>query len=342
MKTQKFCLAVDLKEDPDLNTQLQTLSKKDVQKIHNVRGITSAFSLPNSLSSAFFKWGLPDKNEQKINESFVDYDYLKTFKIEMVEGRFFSKDYPSDIDGGSLIVNEAAIKAVGLESAVGKPFYYGNRYYTLIGIIKNFQNNSVYSAKSEPIALRLKQSGNEYLFVKIDDRIKDPVVTSQVMSSVKQICNRFSPEYPLEYKYLNDYSFEIEDRVQVFQKLVLYGTVFAILIACLGLYGLSSLELAKRTKEIGIRKVVGTSVLQILVKISSEFMWLNGISFVIACPVAYALMNRALQNIAYRTPLSWWIFALAGLFSVIILLSTIIGQTLKAAMQNPVDALRRE
>jgi putative ABC transport system permease protein len=124
--------------------------------------------------------------------------------------------------------------------------------------------------------------------------------------------------------------------------LVLYGTLFAILIACLGLYGLSSMELTKRTKEIGIRKVVGTSVMQILIKISSEFIRLIGISFAIACPVSYLVMDKVLQSVAYRTSLSWWIFALAGLLSILILLTTIIGQTLRAATRNPVEALRYE
>jgi len=328
------------KLDGEASKKVETL-KNELQKVPNVTSIASASSLPNALSSAFFKWGLQDKNDQRINESFVDYNYLKTFKIEMSEGRFFSKDYPSDMDG-AIVVNEAAIKEVGLESPVGKPFYYGNRYYTLIGVIKNFQNNSVYTAQSEPIALRLKQSGNDYLFVKIDDNIKDAAATSQVLSSVKQICDRFSPEYPLDYKYLNEYSFEIEDRVNVFQMLVLFGTLFAILIACLGLYGLSSMELTKRTKEIGIRRVVGTSVMQILIRISSEFVRLIGISFAIACPVSYLIMDKVLQSVAYRTTLSWWIFALAGLLSILILLTTILGQTLRAASRNPVEALRCE
>lgn len=315
--------------------------KEELLKIPNISYVTSASSLPNDLSFAFFQWGVQDNTSRVMNEAFVDYDYLNTFKIEMSEGRFFSKDFPSDMNE-AIVVNEAAVKELGIKSPVGKPFFYGTRFYTLIGIIKNVQNNSVYTSQAAPIALRLRQSGNDYLFVKIDDQIKDVAAINAVFTSFKNICDKFCPEYPLDYKYLSDFSFEIENRVVVFQKLVMYATILAILIACLGLYGLSCMELTKRTKEIGIRKVIGTTVVQVFIKISSEFVQLVGVSFVIACPVSYWVMDKALQSVAHRTTLSWWVFALAGIITLILALGTIFWQIIKIAKRNPVEALRYE
>lgn len=327
--------------DGEIVNNFETL-KNELLRIPNIQYVTSASALPIDINSDLYtQWGVQDNHDRRICETYVDYDYLKTFKIKLVEGRFYSKYFLTDQDQ-SIVVNEAAIKKLGLKSPIGKQFYYWDHYYTLIGIVESFQHNSLYESQPIPVALRLRPNTNDFLFIKINDHIKDIYGASQIFNMVKTICDKFSPNYPLDYKYLNDYSFEIENKVQVFQKLTLYGTLLAIFIACLGLYGLSYIELVKRTKEIGIRKVIGATSFQILLKLSMEFIKLVGIAFIIACPVAYFIMDKILQYYAYRTSLSWWIFVLAGFLTVMISLITVFWQSLKVATRNPVDALRYE
>jgi len=325
----------------DIRNKYSTV-KNELLKNPAISYITSASQLPNVIrSGSYFQWGVNDDRNRRMCHTYVDCDYLETFEMEMAAGRFYDKKFSTDLTE-SIIVNETAIKKIGLKSPVGKPFYYINQYYNLIGIVKDFQHNSPLNIPPEPLTILLRPEGNKYLFIKINPNVTDIHTITETTNFIKSVCDKFSPNRPLEYSFLNDFSYNRERTIQARQKIIFYSTILAIFISCLGLFGLSSLMNKQRTKEIGIRKVLGASLSGIFVMLSKEFAKWVLIANIIAWPIAYFVMTKWLQNFAYRTNIGWWTFLLAGIFALVIALLTVSYQAIRAALANPVNAMRYE
>ncbi len=272
-----------------------------------------------------------------MSQLWVDGDFLKTYEIELVEGRFLEEG--DQTNSKSVVLNEMAIKQLGIEEPIGKRVYKKQKTeeaaFTIIGVIKDFNFNSLYMEMT-PLVLFDDGRQGEYLSVRISGDVK------QNIRKIKQTWDKFANGQNLDYVFFDEdfrllYSADIRTN-----KIVSIFSVLAILIACLGLFALAAFVAEQRTKEIGVRKVNGARNNQILFSLNRNFIKWVGIAFVISCPVAYFTMRRWLENFAYKTTLSWWIFILAGILALGIVLLTVSWQSWRAASKNPVEALRYE
>ncbi|WP_344976387.1 ABC transporter permease [Compostibacter hankyongensis] len=268
----------------------------------------------------------------------VDYDYISTLGMQIIKGRDFSRDYGEDSTG--IIVNEAAAKFLGTNDPVGKSVYTsdidGNvEKYHVIGVVKNFNYESLRSSIG-PLCLLLKPSPYTASFkINASD-------VSGLISRIKSIWGKLAPGMPFSYRFLDDAFNDMYKAESRAGTIAMLFSALAIFIACLGLFGLAMFVVEQRTKEIGIRKVLGASNTGIMQLLSKDFIKLVFIAFVIAAPAGWFVMNRWLQDFAYRTNITWWTFALAGGSALMIALFTVSFQSVKAAVANPVKSLRIE
>jgi predicted permease len=260
------------------------------------------------------------------------HDFAKTMRMELVAGRDFSSAFADSI---AYLVNEEAAKMIGSE-VVGKTLNVYGDNGPIVGVVKNFSMNSLY-APIEPVVIRLDLRSAGQLYVRTK-----PGETQQALESVKTVYEKFNADYPMKYSFL-DQQFEQRYRSeQVTGKLVNIFAVIALLISCLGLLGLTSFTVEQRTKELGVRRVLGASVSGIVVMLSKDFLKLVFIGFVIATPVTWYMTNQWLQNFADRIEVGAPVFLLAGLTVMLMALVAVSWQSIKAAIANPVDSLRNE
>jgi putative ABC transport system permease protein len=269
----------------------------------------------------------------------VDYDFDETLGIEVIEGRFLSKEYAKDATDG-FVINEAAVKAMELKNPVGTKISIFNgtpyeRKGEIIGVIKNMHTESLHS-EIKPFAYLYSPSGS-YMYIKVNSS-----ANSALLLSIKNIIVEIAPNDPVEFSFLEDDLNNLYSSEETTESLIGYSSLIAIIISCLGLFGLSLYGLQKRIKEIGIRKVNGAEVSEIIILLNKDFVKWVAIAFVIAVPIAWYAMKSWLQNYVYKIDLSWWIFSLAGLTALLIALITVSFQTFKVARRNPVEALRYE
>jgi putative ABC transport system permease protein len=266
----------------------------------------------------------------------VDYDYLSTLGIHVLRGRNFSKDFGTD--SSAIVINEAAVRELGWtnDNAVGKSIVRsGQQELKVIGVMQDFN----YASVKQKIAPMMMLLGGNYggLVVKIKtDDVKG------FLHDLKKRWDAFNPAGPLEYNFLDENFAKLYASEERTQQIFSAFAVLAIIIASLGLFGLSAFVIEQRTKEIGIRKVLGASVNNVLLLVSQEFLLLVMIAFIISIPVTWWAMNKWLEDFAYRININVWIFAAAGIAVVLIALLTISFQTIKAAIANPVKSLRTE
>jgi putative ABC transport system permease protein len=260
------------------------------------------------------------------------YDFAKTMKMELVEGRDFSSAFA---DSMAYLVNEETAKMIGGD-VIGKLLNVYGDEGPIVGVVKNFSMNSLYSP-IEPVVIRFHLQWAGQLFVRTN-----PGETQQALESLKNVYQKFNPGYPLHYTFL-DQQFEQRYRSeQVTGKLVNIFAVIALFISCLGLFGLTSFTVEQRTKELGVRRVLGASVSGIVVMLSKDFLKLVFIGFVIATPITWYMTNQWLENFADRIEIGAGVFLLAGFAAILIALATVSWQSIKAAIANPVDCLRNE
>ncbi len=263
----------------------------------------------------------------------VSADYGKTVGWQFVDGRDFSNSLSTDSSG--LIINEAAVKYMGLQHPVGATITW-DKTYTIIGVIRNIVMTSPYEPVKQALYFITPEAG--YLNIKINAGAN----INEALNSIETICKKYSPAAPFDYKFADEeYARKFSDE----QRIGNLATVFAILaifISCLGLFGLASFVAEQRTKEIGVRKILGASIFNLWRLQSKEFVILVIISLLIATPAAYYFMHNWLQNYQYRTELSWWVFVATGAGAVTITLLTVSFQSIKAALMNPVKSLRTE
>ncbi|MEK7729702.1 MAG: ABC transporter permease [candidate division KSB1 bacterium] len=279
-----------------------------------------------------------EDNRVQMNLLFIDHDFLETYGLDVIAGRNFSKDIPTEAGGKYALMNEAAVKAFGWSDpnrAVDKTFD-GFTAPTVIGVVKDFHFKSLHENVG-PLMLLLRPQSFQYLSLKIK-----PSNPTEVMAFVREKWSALLPGRPFEYFFLDedyDKQYKAEERLgEIFSAF----SFLAIVIAGLGLFGLVSFMAEQRTKEIGIRKVLGASIPGLVGLLSKDFVKFVFAAFVIATPVAYFAMNLWLQDFAYRIAIGWWVFALAGGMALLIALLTVSTQAIKAALANPVEALRYE
>jgi putative ABC transport system permease protein len=274
--------------------------------------------------------------EKTLSCMFVDYDFLDLMEIKLAAGRNFSHQILSD-DSAAIIINETAAKWLGYENPIGKNIENGLGVKgKVVGVVKDFHFASLHN-KIEPLALMLAPKTQGFLLARVNGRNLPATI-----KFIEEKWKAFDPKHPMEYFFLDE-SFNKQYRAEE-KMLTVFGyfAALTILIACLGLFGLASFTAEQRTKEIGIRKVLGSSVSEIMLLISKDFVWLVLIAVVLASPVAWYGMQRWLQEFAYRTQIHWWIFVLAGLAALVIALLTVSFQAARAARLNPIRALRSE
>ncbi len=267
--------------------------------------------------------------------SMVGYDFTKTLNAQIERGRDFSKNFATDSVG--YILNETALKITGYKDPIGKPFTFWQKKGTIIGVIKDFHFNSLHETIS-PLVLSL---GENIPWGRVLVRT-EPGKTKEALASLEKICKELNPKFPFNYRFCDEEYAKLYKSEQVVGQLANYFALLAIFIACLGLLGLVMFTAEQRTKEFGIRKVLGASPVTLFNLLSKEFLSLVLIALVIASPLAWLAMNNWLQNYAYKISISWWMFALAGIIAMCIALLTVSFQSIKAAIANPVKSLRTE
>ncbi len=315
--------------------------KQAVTGIPNVVSTAAASSVPGSGNPGAYSEIENSKGELQIANLdlyFVDFDYIPQMKIRMVAGRPFSRDFGSDTTH-AMVLNEAAVKMFGYASpqqAIGKRFKQWGREGTIVGVMKDFHFRSL-QQQIKPLSMRIEPGGCDLVTVKIN-----PKALPATLAAIEGKWKEISPQKPYSYFFLDEY-FDRQYRAEEkFGKLFLNFAVLAIFISCLGLLGLASYSTMQRTREIGIRKVMGATVTGIVQLLSKDFLKLVAIAFVIATPVAWMGMHKWLQDFAYQVNMSWWIFLLAGIMALVIAVITISFLAIKAAVANPVQSLKSE
>ncbi len=272
----------------------------------------------------------------------VDDDYLDVLGIKLIAGRNFSREFPSDVTN-AVIVNEALVDEFEWqEPIIGRRLAGWNEQNipggpTVVGVVKNYHFLSMHQ-KIKPVLLLLDPDWSiSHALVHINSR-NIPATLDLIGKKWQEV----APNTPFEYSFVNDDVRKQYEKEMRWQKIFTYSAAFAVLLACLGLFGLATLAASTRTKEVGIRKVLGATVTRIAVLLSRDFVVLVLFANFLAWPAAYYAVNKWLQNFAYRIDISWWVFALAGGLALLIALVTVSTQAIKAAVANPVEALRYE
>jgi putative ABC transport system permease protein len=265
----------------------------------------------------------------------VTHDYGKTVGWKIISGRDFSRDFPAD--SGAFILNEAAVKLTGLKNPVGKTMRWNGKDRVITGIVKDMIMDSPYES-TVPTIFHL-----QYGWVnKIILRIKSTLPLRDAVAAVKTVFDKYNPSSPFEYQFVDDayaQKFMVEERIG---KLAGFFAALAILISCLGLFGLSSFVTEQRAKEISIRKTLGASGINLWSLLTKDFVWLVVISFFLTIPLSYYCMKEWLQNYQYHTELTWWIFGAACAGAMLITLITVSFHAVRAAISNPIKSLRTE
>jgi len=318
--------------------------KNEVLQFNGVVSGTMSSYLPVDNSSrsdnVFFKEAVADvKSGLDMQQWYVDYDYMKTLGMQVIQGRNFSRDFGED--SSTVIINETTAKILGYKNPVGQKLYSldnNNKTvpHTIIGEVKNFNFESL-RQDIGPLCFFLGGKDCSLISFKVKAGSVIPLL-NQVETKWKSMV----PGMPFSYRFLDDSfddMYKTEDRVG---KIVFTFSVLAILIACLGLFGLATFIAEQRTKEIGIRKVLGASVQNIVTLMSRDFVRLVIISFVLAAPIGWYFMHQWLQDFVYRVSIGWWVFAAAGSLALVIALVTVSFKAIGAALTNPVVSLRSE
>ena len=323
--------------------------KQELRRDANIIAVSGSILLPSRIGMYNnVTWEGAQENESiALIQNKVDYDFLDTYEIEIVNGRNFSREHASDIAdyrrenvNGAMILNEEAVKRFGWKDPINKQVIqtFGTQrfYFNVIGVIKDFHFTSLHK-KIQPLSLFLRPANPSNFSIKIS--------TGDIQNTIAHIrktWEKFNPKFPFEYYFLDEtfgQTYLVEEKMQT---LFSSFSLLSIFISCLGLLGLAAFAAEQRTKEIGIRKVLGASISNILLLLSREFTKWVFIANLIAWPCAWLYLNSWVDAFAYRAELAWWIFFIAAGLALFIALITVSSQVLKTAMANPVKSLRYE
>jgi putative ABC transport system permease protein len=268
----------------------------------------------------------------------VDFDFMRQYGLKVLAGRAFSPAYASDT-GTAMVMNESAVRMLGYrspEEAIGRDFDQWGRKGKIIGVIRDFNYKSLKESIS-PMVMRIET----WAWLTVSVKVSAANLPGTI-AAIERNWNRLIPTRPFEYSFLDEdfnkkYSAEVG-----FGRLFFYFAALAIFISCLGVLGLASYSTIQRRKEIGVRKVLGASAVSIVQLLSKDFLRLVGLALLIASPIGWWMMNRWLSDFAYRAPISWWVFGVTAGLSLVIVFVTIGVQAVRAALENPTQALRSE
>jgi len=313
------------------------LFKNQALQIPGITGITKMSNRPVQIenSTGGVEWeGKSPGSRPNFTQVAVGYDFITTMQATLAQGRDFSKDFA---DSNSYIINEMAMQRIGYKDPVGKPLIFWGKKGTIVGVVKDFHFNSLH-VPIEPLIIRLTKNvswGTALVRT-------EPGKTKAALLALEALHKKLNPAFPFSHQFADEeYAFLYKSEMVV-QELSRYFAFLAIFISCLGLLGLVLFTAEQRTREIGIRKVLGASVASLFGLLSKDFLLLVVLAFIIAAPVSWWAMNSWLQQFSYRVSVSWTVFATAGVAALIIALLTISYQAIKAAMANPVKSLRSE
>jgi len=299
----------------------------------------------NPADNLYYKEGQNMQLAKRCRMNYVDENYLQTLNLKTVAGRLFSKEFPADTNF-RIILNENAIKEIGFASAeksIGQKVYFdyrGKNYgFEIVGVVKDFHYEDLHLPIT-PYGFQLPSlQFPNYNYMMVHTKTGD---MKQILQTIENAWHRLNPNEPFEYSFLDENfqkNYEAESRLS---DIVKYFTTIAILISCLGLFGLAAFSAEQRIKEIGVRKVLGANVFNIVALLSKDFLKLVGIAIIIASPIAWYVMNKWLMDFAYKPPISWVVFIITAVTALFIALFTISFQAIRAATANPVKSLRTE
>lgn len=317
--------------------------RQELIRLPEVLGVSAASHRPTNIgsNSGGIDWdGKDPEMKVVVGMSSVDFDYIETMRIPILEGRAFSRAYPSDPlngdKGGAFVINERLAKLMNKESVINQRLEFAGTDGTIIGVMKDFHFRSVHN-EIEPLALFISPDWFNTMLVRLKPGDPQPS-----LDAVKAVWLRLLPDYPFEYHFLDeDFEWMYRDDVRT-TKLIRSFTFLAIMIACLGLFALASFTAERRTKEIGIRKVLGSSIGSLVLLLSNEFTRWVLVANLIAWPTAWYILQKWLKNFYYHTDLQVSIFILAGVLALVAAFVTVSFQSIKVAISNPAKALRYE
>jgi putative ABC transport system permease protein len=314
------------------------LFKQELSKNPSIISTSATSDLPGEMkwvTSINYEGANPQKPET-MTYLYVDKDFIKTYGVQLKEG-YQLGDTACPYSGAQYLLNESAVKKLGWEQPLGKMFsIYPIKEGYVTGIISDFHFKSLHS-DVEPLFLYMRDSNSNYLTVKLST-----IGISSSVDYIQRLWNKMVPDSPFEYFFYDNFYDQLYKKEATFGKIIFIFSSIAILIACMGLFGLAAFFSEKRTKEIGLRKVNGATITEIIALLNWKFVKWVLFAFIIATPITWFIMHKWLQGFAYKIELSWWIFALAGVIALGIALLTVSWQSWRAATRNPVEALRYE
>ncbi|MFA8434635.1 MAG: ABC transporter permease [Marinifilaceae bacterium] len=311
--------------------------KREITAEPTVENVTFSSHIPNQVYRN--GWGLDwEGKDPQVNPMVtfltVDGDYHHTFKLKLIDGKFFKKEATS-VDSNSVVINEKFAKIISKESVVGKIIKDDGFDLKIIGVVKDFNFTHI-NRKIGPLMMDIA-SGHNYLFARIH-----PENTQRAIDHIRKVCSQYNPEFPVENYFLDDKYSAMYRSQESTMSILNYFSILAIIISCLGLFGLTSFMAEERTKEIGVRKVLGASVIKLVGIFSREFTKWVLLSNLIAWPISWYLLKEWLQNFAYRIDMPIWVFAAVALLVLLIAFATVGYQSLKSATRNPIESLKYE
>lgn len=320
------------------------LFTQELKKYSSIKNASFSFSSPSSVSSekdSHVNWdGKTEDMEVLMCWESVSYDYFETIGVKILQGRSFNRNFtndPIDWDShqGAFILNEAAVKEMGVTDPIGKEFSVWGFRGPIIGVVEDYNFKSLHSG-IDPIFYQLNPVFWNEIIVRINP------ANESAIADIETVWKKMYSDLPLEINYVNSQVMSLYQEDQNLAKTLSVFSLLAILIASMGLFTLTVMSVNQRTKEIGIRKINGAKISEIMAMLNQEFVKLVGIAFIIATPIAMYAMFQWLENFEYKTNMSWWIFALSGLLTLGIALLTVSWKIWQAASRNPVEALRHE
>jgi putative ABC transport system permease protein len=310
----------------------ELLGNPSILKVSRVSGLpTYGFYFSNS------RWSWEGKDPERdilFRANFVDYDYLKTLGANIVQGRDFSEDYGDDESG--IIINETSQKAMGFENPIGKRVTLGEEKFHIIGVVKDFHFVSL-RTQIEPLIHLLNPDRCSAVVVRISSKNTPPT-----LKFMEGAWKRYAGDYEFDFSFMDDRLEALYRGEQRVGRIINVFTALSVFISCLGLFGLASFMVVRKTKEIGIRKVLGASISGIVLLLTKEYSkWVIAANL-IAWPLSYFILNQWLQQFPYRTNIKFWIFLGTGLVTFGVAVLTVSYQSIRAALSNPADSLRHE
>jgi putative ABC transport system permease protein len=334
--TKEQIVVVPIKDDP-VRERYETI-KHELTQIPEISKVSFSSALPSKIQRST-TMDLEIDGDRKVFEmSFgtIDYDFFDLYEIDIRQGRNFSKEHPPDLND-SIILNERAVEILNLDNPIGKDLRIFGRNRNVIGVVQDFNFQTLHTEVS-PLALRIS-GGPPYSYAAIKLSTKK---IQETLNSIEKTLKKFAPNRAFEYFFFDDYFENLYRTEENFGRTIGYFTLLAIIISSLGLFGLAFFITEQRTKEIGIRKVLGASVPGIAAMLSKDFTKLALLANIVAWPVSYFAMNKWLQHFAYRISIELWTFVLSGVLALFIAVLTVSYQSIKVAASNPADSLRYE